>query len=181
MATKSITTIPGETEFPDSSVTVTHYEEVAAAMIKAIEAVHEVLPTIEVPIGLKPSSRFAMVKEEFLATASGMYEGSPELQSVEGPDVAALREALQFAQAFRPVMQRLLNEVRHLELQVRARKVKASAAALQLYHLAKGVAQATPGVHLDVPLDLLKHQLSGPRKRKAPAAPSTAIPDDAHR
>jgi len=184
MATKIITTNPGGTDSPSPSVTVTHYEEEAAAVMKLIDAVHTAVPAIEVPVGVKLNTPFAMVKEEFLSSASGMYNDSPDLQSVRGPDMATVRDSLQFAEAFRPVLVRLEAEARHLKLQLKLRRVRASAAALQVYGLAKGVSQATEAGQLDSHLDTLKRQVTPRRKKKAakpsptpaPAAPASAAP-----
>jgi hypothetical protein len=174
MATKVISKISGGTESP-TPVTTTGYKEEAAAVLKLIEAVQAAVPAQEVPVGLKLNTPFAMVKEQFLASAAGMFDNSAELQLFQGPDMGAVRDALQYADAFRPVMEKLMTAIRHIQLQIRYRKVQASAAALQVYNLAKGVSQATPGVQFDSHLKSLKSQVTSPRK-KAVKASTAATP-----
>jgi hypothetical protein len=158
---------------PDPGLVQADYEEEAAALITMIEAFHAAVPAIEVPVGMKLNTPVALVKDELLATALGLYENAPDLQRFQEPDMAAVRDALRFGAAFRPVIERLTAELRSLQLQLRLRRAQASAAALQVYALAKGVAQATPGVQYDAQLDILKHQVTAPpRKKRRPTTSS---------
>lgn len=134
-------------------------------------------PAIEVPVGMKLNTPVALVKEELLATALELYDNAPDLQRFQEPDMGGVRDALRFGAAFRPVIERLIAELRGLQLQLRLGRAHASVAALQVYALAKGVAQARPGVQYDGQLDTLKHQVtSPPRKNRRPAPTSPEKP-----
>jgi len=161
---------------PDNpGATVTHYREKADEVRKLIEAVRAAIPSIDVPVEMTLSSPVPSLKDSFIATASGMYDGSSDLQTFPAINVNGAEDTLQYMDAFRPVILLLENQIRHIKLQFRARKKAASENALRVYDVAKAVQRVTPGTDLDAHIGSLKAQL-GRRKKAKAATPKTPAP-----
>jgi hypothetical protein len=164
--------------------TVTHYQETADQVKKFIESARATIPTVDVPSDMTLDTRLAILKDDFIATAVGMYDGSSDLQKFPAIDLTDARDTLQYMDAYRPVILLLENQIRHLKMQFKVRKQRAAENALLVYQLAKTVSRATPGVDLDAHLGTLKRQLSGGKKKAVKAStpkttttsPSTPAP-----
>jgi hypothetical protein len=168
------TTISNKT-LDNPGATVTHYREKADEVRKLIEAVRAAIPAIDVPADMSLNSPVPTLKDSFIATAAGMYDGSSDLQTFPAIDVNDAEDTLQYMDAFRPVILLLESQIRHIKLQFRARKKAASEKALRVYDLAKAVQRVTPGADLDAHLGSLKAQL-GRRKKARAATPKTPAP-----
>jgi hypothetical protein len=158
--------------------TVTHYKEKADEMKKLIDQLREVIPAIAVPDDMTLDRRGAAVKDSFIATAVGMYDGIPDVQSVPAIDLTDARDTLQYMEAFRPMLLLLESQVvRYLKMQFKVRKLRATENALLVYQLAKMVSRATPDVDLAPHIGSLKSQLGKKKKVKAATtAPTTPAP-----
>jgi hypothetical protein len=157
--------------------TVTHYREKADEVKKLIEAVRAAIPAIDVPVEMALSTPVPTLKDSFIATVTGMYDGSADLQTFPAVDVNGAEDTLQYMDAFRPIILLLESQIRHIKLQFRARKKAASENALRIYELAKAVQRVTPGADLDSHLGSLKAQLGRRKKAKAatPKAPAPPV------
>jgi hypothetical protein len=153
--------------------TVTHYQETADQVKKFIESARATMPTVDVPADLTLDSPQKILRDEFIATAVGMYDGSSDLQKFPVIDLTDARDTLQYMDAYRPVILLLENQIRHLKMQFKVRKQRAAENALLVYQLAKTVSRATPGVDLDAHLGTMKRQLSRKKKVVKASTPKT--------
>jgi hypothetical protein len=156
--------------------TVTHYQEKADEVRKHLEAAREAIPVIDIPADMTLDSGVKGLKDSFIATAVGMYDGSPDLQTVPAIDLTDARDTLQYMDAFRPLILELQTQIRQIKLQFKARKKQAVESALLVYQLAKTVQRATPGVDLNAHIGSLKSQLPRRKKVKAATSPKTPAP-----
>jgi hypothetical protein len=157
-----------------STITITHYQEVGANVLKLIETVRSAIPVVEVPLDVKQP--LGSGKSGLIATAVSVFESSPELQGL-GFNVDEARDTMQYVDAFQPVLDQLRALARHLEVQIRFRKGRSIDAALQLYSVAKGVSRRALGVDLPAHVGNLKRQMTASnRKKKASKSSTSATP-----
>jgi hypothetical protein len=169
------------------TLTVTHYQEVAANMTKALEELRQTV------VALQDPSQTARVRQTqnnvtaaFIIKTITMVEASPELLAVKKFDPAAAREVLQILDALGPVYDALRAVARDVKIAMDSRKAKIASGALQIYAIAKGVArdETAPGlaVHVSDLRQKVKRGNGAKRKTKAkvsPATPSTTAPGTA--
>jgi len=157
--------------------TVTHYQQLADALMKDLDALGTVVPDLEVShIATAPFVRSHLnVPLVFLATAIHTVEQTPELQLLNKLDPVAARDALQFIEAFRPVLDKVTAFQQSLEFTVNSKRSLLTADALQIYAIAKGLARDPSGAVVGMHVLNLKRDLNrkGPRK-EVKAAGSTA-------
>jgi hypothetical protein len=164
---------------PDNpGATVTHYQQQAEEVARRILAAREAIPSVDVPAEMTLATGVAVLKDAFIATAVGMFDGLPDLQRIPAIDLTDARDTLQYMDAFRPVILLLESQIRHLKLQFKVRKQRAAENALLVYQLAKTVSRATPGVDLDAHIGTLKRQLSRGKKKVKASTPKTDTPAD---
>lgn len=156
-----------------STITITHYQEVGANVLKLIDSVRSAIPVVEVPVGTK--FPLAAGKSGLIATAISVFESSPELQGLRfNADEA--RDTLQYIDAFQPVLNQLRLLARHLEVQIRFRRGRSMEASLQLYEVAKGVSRRAAGVDLPTHVGNLKSQVTAANRKKAAKKPAAPAP-----
>jgi len=159
---------------PPSTITITHYQEVGASVLKLIEAVRSAIPVVEVPLDAKLP--LGSGRSGLIATSVSVFESSPELQGL-GFNVEEARDTLQYVDAFQPVLNQLRTLARHLEVQIRFRKGRSMEEALKLYVVATGVSRGALGVDLPSHVGNLRQQVTqANRKKKAPKSSTSPTP-----
>jgi hypothetical protein len=123
------------------SPTVTHYQQLAEAFMKALDDLIAGLPPLESPHPLTmPFVRGkANVKRGFLLSAVAAVEQVPALRGVDTLDPVQGRDTLQFLEAFQTLADRMSGFANELKFTLRARHAALANAALQIYAIAKGV------------------------------------------
>ncbi|HSY47375.1 MAG TPA: hypothetical protein VLC46_01050 [Thermoanaerobaculia bacterium] len=168
---------------PAQTPTITHYQQIAENLAKAIDDMLALIPSLVEP---HPSTT-AFVRShqnvplEFIATAIAAVEANPELQGADIFDVTEARDSLQFIDAFRPMKDRLNAAAQSLAFSIDTRRANASTGALQVYSVAKGVARSPLSTTVAAHVGNLKRDLGragkGGKKKSTPApAPSTPAP-----
>jgi hypothetical protein len=161
---------------PAPTPTRTFYQTQAASFMQALDEMSKVIPNLENahPATAQFVRSHLNVSLEFLATAIAAVEQTPELQAVNKMDVTAAKDALQFIEAFRPVLDKLSAFARALKDTMDTRRANLCADALQIYAIAKGVARDPGASAMAVHVANLKRKL-GRRGRplKEEPAPSS--------
>jgi hypothetical protein len=135
----------GTTPEPETPATptVTHYQQLAAEFTAELEAIAGIIPKLEP--GHISTANFVRshqnVPIEFLGTVVAAVEQTPELQAVKKLDVNEGRDTLQFIDAFRPVLDRVVAFAKVLQNTINSRKASLAADSLQIYNIAKGLAR----------------------------------------
>lgn len=153
MATSRNTTAAAETPTDGTTTTttpeapatptITHYQQLAAEFLAALEEIAALIPKLEAQH--VSTTKFVRshqnVPNEFLATVIAAVEQTPELQGVKKLDVLEGRDTLQFIEAFRPVLDRVIAFASSLQYTMASRKASLVADSFQIYSIAKGVAR----------------------------------------
>src|ERR1043165_5846225 len=138
-ATAGASTDPAATSTP----TVTHYQQVADQVCKALDDIAALIPKLELTHA--STAKFVRshlnVPTEFLATAIAVVEQVPELSNVNKLDVVGARDTLQFIEAFRPVADKAMAFAKSVTDTISLRKANLAADSLQVYAIAKGLAR----------------------------------------
>lgn len=163
---------PGTTPTP----TVTHYQQVADQLSKALDDAFAIMPKLESP---HPDTAgwvnaHLNVPDKFVEIAVGAVEQTPELQSIKKLDVDAARDTLQFNAAFSPMRLKVAAFEKAMGFTMNSGKANVAADSLQVYYLLKGLARDPGSAHLIPIAGALKHALGrhGRTKAAAPAAPA---------
>ena len=90
---------------PAQTPTITHYQQVAENLAKAINDMLAIVPTfVEAHPDTKAFvNRHQNVPLQFIATAVAAVEANPQLQGAGSFDITKARDALQFIDSFRPM------------------------------------------------------------------------------
>ena len=85
--------------------TITHYQQIAANLAKALDDMLALIPTfVEAhPDTTAFINRHQGVPLQFIATAVAAVEANPQLQGAGSFDITKARDALQFIDSFRPM------------------------------------------------------------------------------
>ena len=168
---------------PDAPVTsatptLTHYEEIAQDLSKAIDAMLALIPSFVEP---HPTTKpfvdsHQSVSNDFIATTIAAAEASPELQIVSNFDVAEARDVLQFISAFRPMQDKLNAAAKNLGFTIKSRRANINNDALRVYGIAKQVARDPKSTFLSAHVDFLKRDLGRAGKAGRKKATSTPLP-----
>jgi len=168
---------------PAQTPTITHYQQIAENLAKAIDDMLLLIPTF---VEAHPDTtvfvnRHQNVPLQFIATAVAAVEANPELHGTSSFDVTEARDALQFIDAFRPMEDRLRAAMQNLAFSIGSRKANAAIGALQVYAVAKGVARnplsTTVASHVsNLRRDLGKAGKGGKKKSTPVPAPGTPAP-----
>jgi hypothetical protein len=165
---------------PAQTPTITHYQQVAENLAKAINDMLALIPSLVEP---HPSTtEFVRTHQnvplEFIATAIAAVEANPALQATANFDVTAARDALQFMDAFRPMADLLTAAARNLTFSIDTRRANASTGALQVYAVAKGVARVPQNTSVAAHVSNLKRDLgrAGRIGRKKVTPTPTPVP-----
>ena len=121
--------------------TITHYQEVAAQLSKALQDAQRLIPTFAPAHSTTTQfvRKYQSFPDSLLLSAIAAVETSAELQQTGKFDVADARDTLQFVEAFRPCVDQLAVLCRHLKITIAARRATSQASALQIYDIAKGI------------------------------------------
>jgi phosphoenolpyruvate carboxylase len=167
---------------PAQTPTITHYQQIAENLAKAIDDMLALIPSLVEP---HPSTTGFVrthqnVPIEFIATAIAAVEANPELQGPGSFNVTEARDALQFIDAFRPMKDRLNAAARNLSFSIDTRKANAATGALQVYAVAKGIARAPLSTTVASHVSNLRRDLGKARGgRKKTPTPGTPAPTPA--
>lgn len=173
---------PGEQPL---SPTVTHYQQLASEFMAALDDIANIIPKLEAAhVSTANFVRSHLnVPMEFLATATASVEQTAELQAVKKLDVTSARDTLQFIDAFRPVLDKVIVFAKNLQFTLNSRKASLSSEALQIYVIAKGLARDPKSASVASLVANMKRDLGrrGPKTsvaalRKATTSPGIGVP-----
>jgi hypothetical protein len=171
--------VPADPVPPAQTPTVTHYQQIAANLAKAIDDMLALIPSF---LEAHPDTNAFVrthqnVPLQFIATAVAAVESNPELQGNGTFDAVAARDALQFIDAFRPMADRLSAAAKNVTFSINSRKANAGNGALEIYAIAKRLALNPLRTTMSSHVGNLKRDLGkrGPRKGTKPA-PGTPVP-----
>jgi hypothetical protein len=161
--------------------TVTHYQQVAANLNKAIDDMLALMPNFveshPATKGIVRSQR--SVSNDFIVSAIAAVEQNPELDGLHNFDVAEARDALQFSEAFRPMKDKLNAAAINVEFSLDHRRANVVEPALQVYALTKGLARNPARTSAAAHAANLKRDLKrAGRKKKVTPAPAPGIPTE---
>jgi len=157
---------------PEPGPTITHHQEIAARFCAAFDEIIAIIPNVEAEhVMTRDFVRYHQnVSTEFLLSAIAAVDQTPDLEGLHKLDVAEGHDALQFIDAYRPVVDRVMAFANALQFTMRARRATLTAAALQIYALAKDLARDPASADAAVHVANMKRDL-GPRGRRARRAP----------
>ena len=123
--------------------TPTHYQQIAARISAVLADLVAQIPDLQ---GEQPStSGFVRTKQNvpiaFIETVAASVDASPELQGLNRFDVQKALDVVQYVQAFRPLYDQVTALARNLKFSMDVRRAPVARDALQMYHIAKGVAR----------------------------------------
>ena len=159
--------------------TVTFHQQAAAEVIAELDGIASRIPELQA----KHISMVNFVRSHvnvpfaFLGTAIAGVEHNVTLQAVKKLSIPVSRDALQFIEAYRPVLDRLFGLAKDLQFTINSRHAELAADALQIYDITKGLARDPNSGEMAALAANLKRDLGrrGP-KRKAPPADDPSEP-----
>lgn len=126
-------------------LTVTKYQQMADDFLKSLATLSAAIP---VPQGAEAFAgrrmRDISVSRAFMAAGIAAASEVPELKAATAFDVDAAREALQFLDAWAPVLPSLTAFTRRLRLALAVRKSPVVAQVRSAYAVANGLAKGNP-------------------------------------
>ena len=158
--------------------TITHYQQVAAEFMAALDEIAKIIPKLEaahVSTANLVRSRLN-VPNEFLATVTAAVEQTPELQAVNKLNVNDARDTLQFLDAFRPVRDKVDAFAKNLKHTMDSRKATLATQSLQVYDIAKGVARDPNSATVAALVANMKRDLGRRGRPKTPTALKKVVP-----
>jgi hypothetical protein len=171
------------TPTPPEGPTVTHYQQAAADVNKALDAMLALMPNL---VAVHPSTKGAVrtqktVPDAFLVSVIAAVEEVPEMQLLKQLDVSEVRDSLQFNEAFRPLEDKLHAAGTNVGFSMDQKRAHAVTPSLQAYLLLKGLARNPAGTLAATHVSNLKRDLkrSGGKKKKKPVpvpAPVSPVP-----
>ncbi|HYK03185.1 MAG TPA: hypothetical protein VE974_15605 [Thermoanaerobaculia bacterium] len=160
--------------------TVTHYQQVAAEFMSALDEISQIIPKLEaIHVSTANLVRSRLnVPNEFLATVTAAVEQVPELQAIQKLDVNAAHDTLQFLEAFRPVRDKVDAFAKNLKYTMDSRKAKLATDSLLTYDVAKGLARDPNSATIASLVANMKRDLGRRGRPKTPLAlrKTTATP-----
>ncbi|HYK01658.1 MAG TPA: hypothetical protein VE974_07870 [Thermoanaerobaculia bacterium] len=127
---------------------LTYHQRLAEEIMRDLEAVAAKIPYLEDP----HHSKAAFVRSHgnvpipFLQTATTAVEQTDELQAVKKLDPAQAHDTLQYAHAFRPVIDQIFALGRRLKFTVASRRARLAFQSLQIYAIAQPMAKMDPNI-----------------------------------
>ncbi|HYO75719.1 MAG TPA: hypothetical protein VE010_04590 [Thermoanaerobaculia bacterium] len=162
-----------ECSIADAAVmpTVTHHQMLADEIIRDLDAIAAKIAGLERrhPSTANFVRAHANVPIEFLATAAAAVEQTPELEAVRRFDVNEARDTLQFIDAYRPVVDKMLDLGRSLKFTLSARRARLAGKSLQIYAIAQALARDPAGAAISPHIANLRRDLG---RRGRPRRPS---------
>jgi ABC-type transporter Mla subunit MlaD len=158
--------------------TVTHYQQLADEFTRRMDEIIAIIPRLEA--AHKTTSPFVRshqrVPKVFLATAISEVERHAPLKALNKLDPVNSRDALQFVDAFGPVLDRVSAFRKMLRFTLMARKATVAADALQIYYLAKGLSRDPNSAELLSVVENLKRDLGKRSKPSKEVAAAKEVP-----
>jgi hypothetical protein len=160
------------------TTTITHYQQLAAQLATAMNAVLAEIPKFEMPQRAKTRAvgRHQSVPPGFIVDASAAVKSS-ELDLLKVFNPADAQNILQFVEAFKPLVEVSAALTAGLDFTVKVQYSRAASAALNAYAIAKRLAKDGDGTmqrHVENMSRSLGRKRPHPRvKTKAPAPPAT--------
>jgi hypothetical protein len=176
-ATGDVPQVPPADPVPVQTPTITHYQQIAENLAKAIDDMLALIPTFMEahPDTTRFVNRHQNVPLQFIATAVAAVEENPELRGGTF-DATEARDALQFIDAFRPMADRLHAAATNLTFSINSRKANAGNGALEVYAIAKRVARNPLSTTVSSHVGNLKRDLGRRPKKGSKPAPGTPTP-----
>jgi hypothetical protein len=138
MAVINVTTEPAV----DSQVpTITHYQQVAAEFLKALDQITATVPQIEeAETGPKINRGHLGVSDAFCVASVNAIEQLPQVQASKKIDPVAVRNKLQYLEAFRPIADTIAAVAKRVDYTLMFLKSAVVEDAYQIYRITKGFA-----------------------------------------
>ena len=173
------TTTPPTTPPPDTPTpTITHYQQIAAEFMAALDEIAQIIPKLaaaHVSTANLVRSRLN-VPNQFLSTVTAAVVQVPELQAMQKLDVNEALDTLQFLEAFRPVRDKVDAFAKNLKYTMDSRKADLATKALLTYDVAKGLARDPNSATIAALVANMKRDLGRRGRPKTPLAVRRAGP-----
>ena len=168
---------PPEGTPPVATPTVTHYQQLADDFMRKLDEIAGNVPKLEAEhVSTATFVRSHLnVSNQFLSTVTSGVEQTPELQDINKLDVLAARDTLQFIEAFRPVLDKVMAFGKNLQFTLNSRKASLVLDSLQIYDIAKGLARDPNSAALASLVRNMKRDLGRAGRPKIPLAVRKAI------
>jgi hypothetical protein len=157
--------------------TLTHYDEVAGALLPALDAFLDVVPKLEEAQGAdaKQVRRNLNVPDAFCYTALAAAEQLPELETARKLYAERDRNRLQFIEAIRPVHAKVKAVFDSLEHVLRANKSIVAGDSLEILRIARAARKNSRNPALPTHIEamaatLAKHKLTKAERSERKAA-----------
>lgn len=154
---------------------LTGYQLLARDVMEALDTLLAEVPKLEARE--RKSRAFIRthigVPPDFVIFTARGVEDHPDLDRMNQMNLAAAWAARQLAEAFRPVVQKLIVTTNELQTLLDTREANAAAEALKMYAIIRTLARRKADTRMNHLLTILKRELGRrgrPRKRKATAA-----------
>lgn len=118
----------------------------------------------------------AALPNDFLIAATTAVDSSNVLQSATQFDTDAVRQAVEFTEAYESVANEAEAFARGVRHTIAIRRAEAATDALQAYDIAKGLARKPEGASLASHISDMKRTLGRTGKRRKPNAPAPLPP-----
>jgi hypothetical protein len=160
---------------PVQTPTITHYQQIAENLAKAIDDMLALIPSF---VESHPDTAVFVrshqnVPLEFIATAIAAVEANPELEGGTF-DATEARDALQYIDAFRPMADKLSAAAKNFTFSINSRKANAGNGALEVYAIAQRVALNPLSTTVASHVSNLKRDLGKRGRKKAAPTPAPA-------
>lgn len=172
--------VTGSAVTSDPTATPTPFDDIAAQVSAAIEAVVKLIPAFE-PRHTETAQfvkRYQSFSTDSIRSTIAAVEANPELNSSNKFDLEEAKSALQFLDAFQAVIDQTDQFRSNLRFTYFARKARVVAQVLQTYAIAKGIGRdpSSAGVAAhakNIKRDLRHKAVKKPTPEPAPAPPQT--------
>ena len=148
--------------------TVTHYQEVAVQLKKALSEAQALIPTFAPAHAVTKEfvQKYQSFPDPVIGTAIAAVEGSAELQRIGKFNILEARDTQQFIEAFRSCIDQTEVLLRDMKFTVAARKANVIAEALQLYEIAKGLGRDPDSADVAAHAQNLRRDIRRGRSRR---------------
>lgn len=155
-----------------ATLTITYYQQLAEQVTAALDAASAIVPPLDERefAGAADARRRLNIPIEFLGTAIVSVERIPALQAVRKLDVRMGRDTLQYIDAFRPVVDKLVAFTTRLLLTLQTRQAALTGEALQIYDIAKGLGRDSKDPEVGAAVAALQRDLGRRGRRQVPLA-----------
>lgn len=151
------------------------HAESAKALIDKIRALRDEIPRFTTEdLGDRRVKAGTSVPEPFLEAVGAAIQRSARLESAGGADATTLRDTYGYTLSYDPVVQELFALMKFVAHTIRQQRVAASAAALDVYALAKRLSKRKDGAELKPFVDDMRNKLGKKATRKANSDPAPA-------